>query len=90
MSCAAARAAHEGLQGFSERSFNMRKNILRGAGLLLVLGSLLGFTPTPTAAQQAQTCACNVLCIQGDHCCTDVVNGQCQVSCVPNNVRCPK
>jgi hypothetical protein len=49
---------------------------------------LLGFTPKMTAAQQ--TCACNVLCIQGDHCCTAVVNGQCQVSCLPNNMRCPK
>jgi len=66
----------------------MRKHILRGAGLLLVLGALLGFTPTLTAAQQ--TCVCNVLCIQGDHCCTAVVNGQCQVSCIPNSMRCPK
>jgi hypothetical protein len=66
----------------------MRKHILRGAGLLLVLGAMLGFTPAPTAAQQ--TCACNVLCIRGDHCCTAVVNGQCQVSCVPNSMPCPK
>jgi hypothetical protein len=66
----------------------MRKHILRGAGLLLVLGALLGFTPTMTEAQQ--TCACNVLCIQGYHCCTALVNGQCQVRCIPENQHCPK
>lgn len=66
----------------------MRKYILRGAGLLLVLGSLLGFAAAPGVAQQA--CACNVLCIQGDHCCTMEVKGQCQVSCVPNSMPCPK
>jgi hypothetical protein len=66
----------------------MRKHIMRGAGLLLVLGSLLGFVPSSKADAQ-QVCACNVLCIRGDHCCTVAINGQCHVFCIPNSQPCP-
>jgi hypothetical protein len=65
----------------------MRKYILRGAGLLLVIGSLLGIAPT--AKVEAQTCACTLQCIQGYHCCTDVAGGQCRQTCIPDSQACP-
>jgi hypothetical protein len=66
----------------------MRKYVLRGAGLLLVLGSLLGITPT-TKADAQQCCACTLDCVFGKHCCARVVNGRCEQTCLASGLPCP-
>ena len=53
----------------------MRKNALRLAGLLLVLGSMVS-APRPAKAQ-----VCNLLCIQGFHCC--IKHGE--AACCPDH-----
>lgn len=66
----------------------MRKAFLRIAGLLIIIGSLLSVAPARESAAQTM-CGCTILCRVGLHCCADVVNGQCQQTCIPAGQTCP-
>lgn len=58
----------------------MRKNAARILGLLVTVFAL----SVPSHKVEAASTACNLLCIQGDHCC---VRGG-TATCVPNSQAC--
>ncbi len=58
----------------------MRKNAARILGLLVTVFALA----TTSHKVEAASTACNLLCIQGDHCC---VKGN-TPTCVPNSQPC--
>lgn len=59
----------------------MRNKVLKLTGMLALLGTLAAFlTPSPASAAKV----CNLLCIQGFHCC--IVHGS--PSCIPESEPC--
>jgi hypothetical protein len=69
----------EALWTYKEDGF-MRRTVLKLTGIFALLGAMAAMTPPPLQAAKV----CNLLCIQGFHCC--IVHGQ--AACVPESQPC--